>query len=92
VSVIQGGKFGQGFASSFFVKSISPGISDKFGDTTMLDRFYGASVAAIIGGTASSLGGGKFANGAQTAAIQYLFNQIANDFRESMGSTTVLKK
>ena len=31
--------------------------------------------AAITGGTASVLGGGKFANGAQTAAVQYLFNE-----------------
>jgi len=35
------------------------------------------SGAALVGGTASVLGGGKFANGAQTAAIQYLFNQAS---------------
>jgi RHS repeat-associated protein len=31
---------------------------------------------AIIGGTASVLGGGKFANGAVTAAFGYLFNEL----------------
>lgn len=35
-----------------------------------------------MGGTASVLGGGKFANGAQTAAIQYLFNQAVSDEEE----------
>ena len=32
----------------------------------------------IIGGTASVLGGGKFTNGAQTAAFGYLFNFLAH--------------
>ena len=31
----------------------------------------------MVGGTAAQLGGGKFANGAQTASVQYLFNQVA---------------
>jgi len=34
----------------------------------------GAVRAAIVGGTLSTLGGGKFANGAQTGAFQYVFN------------------
>jgi hypothetical protein len=32
----------------------------------------------VIGGTASVLGGGTFANGAQTAAFSYLFNECAH--------------
>lgn len=32
----------------------------------------------MVGGTASVLGGGKFANGAQTGAFSYLFNQVAH--------------
>lgn len=35
------------------------------------------TVAATIGGTASKLSGGKFANGAVTSAFQHLFNQEA---------------
>ncbi|MBI1905708.1 MAG: hypothetical protein HYS20_05620 [Rhodocyclales bacterium] len=31
---------------------------------------------AVIGGTASVIGGGKFANGAYTASFGYLFNQL----------------
>ena len=32
------------------------------------------SIAAIVGGTASRLGGGKFANGAVTGAFVHMFN------------------
>lgn len=35
------------------------------------------AAATIAGGTASAIGGGKFANGALTAAFGYLFNQMA---------------
>jgi hypothetical protein len=34
---------------------------------------------AIIGGTASVLGGGKFANGAVTAAFGYLYNELLHE-------------
>ena len=34
-------------------------------------------VAALVGGTASVIGGGKFKNGTQTAAMVHLFNQEA---------------
>jgi hypothetical protein len=35
---------------------------------------------AVIGGTISVVGGGKFANGAQTGAFRYLFNDSADHF------------
>ena len=34
----------------------------------------GTVVSAVIGGTTSELSSGKFANGASTAAFQFLFN------------------
>jgi hypothetical protein len=34
---------------------------------------------AMVGGTASRLGGGKFANGAVTSSIQYIVNQLSAD-------------
>ncbi len=37
---------------------------------------------AIIGGTASAIGGGKFSNGAMGSAFQYLFNDLS--FKQSM--------
>jgi len=40
-----------------------------------LSRVGGLVSASVIGGTASVIGGGSFANGAKTAAFGYLFNQ-----------------
>ncbi|VVM25157.1 hypothetical protein BSPWISOXPB_5128 [uncultured Gammaproteobacteria bacterium] len=34
---------------------------------------------AVVGGTISVIGGGKFANGAQTGAFRYLFNEWTHD-------------
>ncbi|WP_419628277.1 hypothetical protein, partial [Thiolapillus sp.] len=44
-------------------------------------KFGGAAASAIIGGTASTLSGGKFANGALSGAFGYLFGSAmaAND-------------
>jgi RHS repeat-associated protein len=42
------------------------------------DLALGTMRAAVIGGTVSVIGGGKFANGARTAAYQYLFNKCAH--------------
>jgi len=44
-----------------------------------------AFVAAIAGGTASVIGGGKFANGATTAAFSYLFANAAASSRDPAG-------
>jgi hypothetical protein len=40
------------------------------------------AMAGIVGGTASALGGGKFANGAFTAAFQHLLNAEMADDRD----------
>ncbi len=83
--MIQGGKFGQGFASSFFTKRFSGKIAGALGS----HRFGGAIAAALFGGTASRLGGGKFSNGAQTAAIQYLFNEVDKGLKEAQRDSVV---
>ncbi|QYM77620.1 hypothetical protein K0B96_09800 [Horticoccus luteus] len=76
-SVAQGGSFGSGFYGSF-AGSIAGSISMRF---KSLKDSWGVAVrttiAAIAGGTASLLGGGKFANGAITAAFQHLLNAEA---------------
>ncbi|MGP9802960.1 FG-GAP-like repeat-containing protein [Rheinheimera sp. NSM] len=73
---LQGGKFGHGFFSAGVTKGAGgaflPGGSNLSGGQVA----YGTVVSAVIGGTASEISGGKFINGAQTAAFQYLFNQI----------------
>jgi hypothetical protein len=40
----------------------------------------GAFVMAIVGGTASAIGGGKFANGAMGSAFQYMFNDLMDQY------------
>ena len=59
----QGGKFGQGFISSAFTKAVSTRLPGNQGELS-IERL---AAHAVVGGTASELAGGKFANGAQTA-------------------------
>ena len=79
-SKLQGGKFINGFMSSAFTKTVSGRIHGAIGSATPLQRLQGAIAAAAVGGTASRLGGGNFANGAQTSAFQYLLNEVKEVF------------
>jgi hypothetical protein len=65
----QGGQFRHGFYSGFATAAASPYIPAKAG-------WVGA---AVVGGTASALGGGKFANGAVSGAFQYLLNHSQHE-------------
>ncbi len=87
-SAMEGGKCGPGALSAAFADAVTfaPGM-DKinsaaagFQDTTAV--IEGTTIAAVTGGTASVLGGGKFANGAMTGAEGYLFNQIQKQHQE----------
>ncbi|CAB5497726.1 hypothetical protein AZO1586I_224, partial [Bathymodiolus thermophilus thioautotrophic gill symbiont] len=66
-----GGSFGAGFLAgslgSYF------GSSGKSGNTN--EMIVNTAREAVIGGTISVVGGGKFSNGAQTGAFRYLFNE-----------------
>ena len=66
-----GGSFGAGFLAgsvgSYFGSS---GKSSKANE-----MIINTAREAVIGGTISVVGGGKFANGAQTGAFRYLFNE-----------------
>ena len=75
-SVLQGGKFGHGFASA----GVTQSFASKIGGISEGVRFSVGRIAAsaIVGGTASKLSGGKFANGATTGAFSRLFNDEAN--------------
>lgn len=68
---LQGGQFGHGFANAGLSAVLSPAI-DQIGNPVV-----GTVVSAIVGGTGSSLSGGKFANGAITASFSYAFGAIA---------------
>ena len=70
-----GGKFQDGFLSA--AASTAAGDLGFLGDpsdTGMAAVASRTAKASVVGGTASVLGGGKFANGAYTAAFQHLLN------------------
>jgi hypothetical protein len=77
---VQGGQFRHGFYAGF----AGSAAGSIVGRTSLQNIEGGKGVAArtaivaTAGGTASALGGGKFANGAVTAAFQHLFNAEAH--------------
>ncbi|NHQ94337.1 hypothetical protein GYK42_28635 [Janthinobacterium lividum] len=80
-----GGSCGSGALSAAFTKALA---STEFmkSVTESGNKLSGAAISAAAGGSASILGGGKFANGAVTGAFSYLFNDsLHNEFcRESV--------
>ena len=70
-TVLQGGKFGHGFVSTFASTVAAPTFISGGGASKIVARTVYASV---IGGTISDRTGGKFANGAVTSAFAHLFN------------------
>ncbi len=75
ISVVSGGKFGHGFFSAGVTKGLGGAYLPGGSDLSAGQVVGGTVVSAVIGGTASVVSGGKFANGARTATYQYLFNQ-----------------
>ena len=71
VSVLDGGKFGNGFVSAGLTALAMPVVGGK----TVTRSVEGA----LIGGTISDLTGGKFANGAISGAIQGAFQGPASN-------------
>ena len=82
MSELGGGDFQSGFFASAFTQTASQmGAFNNLGDPkTISGRAQNAIAAAVLGGTASVIGGGKFSNGALTGAFSRLFNDIAIDF------------
>ena len=81
-NVAMGGKFQDGFLSAAAsAAAVHTGLtSTAQGSTGEAIGMAGRTAAsAIIGGTASALGGGKFANGAYTSAFQHLLNSESLD-------------
>lgn len=77
MSVMQGGKFGHGFASAGITQAFAPGI-DRIDASNTGYSAARVMAAAMVGGTASVASGGKFANGAVTAAFSYAFSSSAS--------------
>ena len=83
-NVAMGGKFGDGFLSA--AVSAAAGDAGLFGAPGggMAGKARRTIMAGVVGGTASALGGGKFANGAYTAAFQNLLNREMAGFGEKI--------
>ncbi len=85
MSVLNGGKFGNGFISAGFTQLLAPGIGKIDKGTRFSPKWI--SAASIVGGTSSAMTGGKFANGAQTAAFSRAFNDESH--WEKTGTSTL---
>ena len=66
-----GGSFGAGFLSG----SLGSYLGSSGHSKNMSEMIGNTARDAVVGGTISVVGGGKFANGAQTGAFRYLFNE-----------------
>ena len=74
ISKAQGGKWSAGFWSGFASSALAPLASSA-------STFEGKiAMSAIVGGTASELGGGKFANGAVTGAFVMMYNEMGHTY------------
>jgi len=80
---LMGGEFVAGFLAGGFTQAASlAGLFETFdlpgqgASLTAGDYLGNAAVAAVVGGTASVLGGGKFRNGALTGAFSRFFNDL----------------
>ncbi|MBP7140668.1 MAG: hypothetical protein KBA71_02080 [Opitutaceae bacterium] len=66
----QGGEFRHGYYSGFLNGSLDGRIETTFQNSETIQ----CAAAAVVGGTGSVIGGGKFANGAVSGAFSYMFN------------------
>ena len=76
---IQGGSFKSGFLGGSIGSYSSTFMNKESGWTNITKR---TAIAATAGGIASELGGGKFANGARSAAFVHLFNAEGSNWFE----------
>lgn len=74
-TVANGGGCGQGAASAVFGKFATNAIGGTPGQFDV----YQAAATIVAGGVGSVIAGGKFENGATTAAYGYLFNYCAHN-------------
>ena len=87
-SELSGGKFGHGFAAAGCTQAAGEMGGDSLfveGAESLSDRAGNAIKAAIIGGSASVLSGGKFGNGAITGAFSRLLNDDATVRQQEAG-------
>ncbi|HEX7025976.1 MAG TPA: RHS repeat-associated core domain-containing protein, partial [Gammaproteobacteria bacterium] len=76
-----GGDFRSGFVGGF--------LGSATGRLVPKGVVVGTLISAMIGGTISALTGGKFRNGARSAAIVHLFNQLQHDWYRDPSNSEV---
>eukprot|EP01032_Pedospumella_encystans_P026236 gene26236-29633_t len=81
-SAAGGGSCGQGAPSEVFGKYTNNWIGDTWKVKPGEFNAYQATATLVAGGEGSVIAGGKFANGAETAAFGYLFNQLGPRFQK----------
>ncbi len=79
MSLLQGGKFGHGFASAGISSLTTPGIRS-------LESAVAKNLATIVvSGTVSEATGGKFANGARSAAFMVAMRSLPSLYKKVVG-------
>jgi hypothetical protein len=89
---ISGGGCGSGALSAVVAKGATIGSEAAVGTLGVSPEARIAlhfTATVVAGGTASTLAGGKFDNGAATAAFGYLFNHVSSEYNRSTGTLTV---
>jgi len=76
MSTMGGGKFGHGFARAAGTQ-LSSVMIDQIGNGAASYKAHRIMAAAVVGGTIAEVTGGKFANGAMTAAFAQAFASSA---------------
>ncbi len=77
ISQVSGGNFKEGFLGGAF----SSYTGDAWLDTSSGGVFIDTMISSVSGGIAAELGGGKFANGAMTAAFVSLYNHGSSAYK-----------
>jgi hypothetical protein len=73
-SAMQGGNFFEGMIGAAAAQGLAPLIDTHLDFSGAGGSFVRIMAAAVIGGTASVIAGGKFENGATSAAFAWMFN------------------
>lgn len=94
MNVVQGGDFKSGFISGAFSAFAAPLVDAKVSNigNDFVEAAVGMAGSAVVGGVSAELGGGKFANGAKSAAINYLFNDFIDKLRNNAKALKIAER
>ncbi|WP_122951362.1 RHS repeat-associated core domain-containing protein [Bathymodiolus thermophilus thioautotrophic gill symbiont] len=87
ISQISGGNFQDGFVGGF-IGSVAGSSMGEGGDWS--DIAGRTAIAATAGGITAELGGGKFSNGARSAAFVHLFNHEGGNISKALTPDSIV--